>query len=648
MQEGDVIEGRYRVEKKLGQGGMGMVFRGHDLRNNKAVAIKSLFPNTPDIVIKRFHAEAIALGALNHPNIMTVQHFGQGKDDGQLYLVMDLIKGDSLNTMIEKRGSQTFFDVLPIFERICRGLRYAHMKGVLHRDIKPSNVMMSSDRSKDDSVKLVDFGLAKYADKEQELTKTGAAMGSPPYMSPEAVYGKHTDERSDIYSLGCTLFEMIAGRPPFTGEMPFHVMMAHVNKLAPTISEVSGKECEEEVEAFVAKCIKKDPNDRFQNMDDLIKALEKVKTTLTDKKRASEGILASGIYASGAFIAERKRLADEWLKRNTKLASIIGAVLILGTGGVIGYQNWLDSQAKNDVQEGFSAVSDAIAKPENEELILDMTEGKSTYDAGAHLIKDKSSRFDSCLLSGEMNLEQVKQAVEPYKKMKVFQFEQLEVDDECYKYILGLGMEKIVLYNTKLTPSLLEQIGKTKSINHLQILKCDNIPQGVLDGLAKSTSISNIELECGFEYKNVGNVLGRMKQLLAIVFLNTSLSESDITSIVRGVNLGWLSLKHCRLEPDALTNIKDAKICRLLEFPDTGLTVEQLAQIGQVPHLYSLNLHRTGTTDDGLPGLYGSRELNNINLTKNNVSPDAVARMKENMPKLREVILGKIVRDEAF
>jgi hypothetical protein len=114
------------------------------------------------------------------------------------------------------------------------------------------------------------------------------------------------------------------------------------------------------------------------------------------------------------------------------------------------------------------------------------------------------------------------------------------------------------------------------------------------------------------------------------------------------VKLGWLSLKRCKLTPDALTNIKEANICRLLEFPDTALSAEQLAQIGQVPHLYSLNLHRTGTTDPGLLGLYVSRELNNINLTKNHVSPNAVARMKENMPKLKEVTLGALVRDGAF
>lgn len=648
MQEGDVIDGRYRVEKKLGQGGMGLVFRGHDNRNNKAVAIKVLFPNTPDIVIKRFHAEAIALGALNHPNILTIEHFGQTKDDGQLYLIMDLIKGDSLSAMIEKRGAQTFADMAPIFERICRGLRYAHMKGVLHRDIKPSNVMMASDRSKDDSVKLVDFGLAKHADKEQELTKTGAAMGSPPYMSPEAVYGKDTDERSDIYSLGCTFFEMMAGRPPFIGDTPFHVMMAHVNKLAPTLSQVVGKEYEEEVEAFVAKCMKKNPNDRFQNMDELIKGFENVKSTLNEKKRASEGILASGIYASGAFIRDRKRAADEWVRKNTKLVAALGVLIVLGVLGFQKYQEMANASAKEDVAEGFSAVSDAIKKPELEDQILDLTEGKTTYEAGASVIKDKNSPYDSCLLSGEMNLAQVKQAVAPYKQMKVFQFEQLNVDDECIRYILSLGLEKLVLFNTKLTPSLFDEIGKTKSIKHLRVVECGDVPQGALDGLAASNTIQELELECGYDYKDVGKVVGRMKKVLSVSILNTSISEADVTDLVRGLQVGLLFFKGCKLEPDALTNIKEASVCKLLGFVDTKLTPEQLIQIAQVPHLYSLNLHRSGTTDAGLPGLYAARQLRDLNITKNDVSPAAVAKLKERLPKLERVAQGKIIRSDAF
>lgn len=648
MQEGDVIEGRYRVEKKLGQGGMGLVFRGHDTRNNKPVAIKVLFPNTPDIVIKRFHAEAIALAALNHPNIMKIEHFGQSKDDGQLYLIMDLIKGDSLSAMIEKRGPQSFFDVLPIFERICRGLRYAHMKGVLHRDIKPSNVMMANDRSKDDSVKLVDFGLAKHADKEQELTKTGAAMGSPPYMSPEAVYGKETDERSDIYSLGCTFFEMMAGRPPFIGDTPFHVMMAHVNKLAPKLSEVVGKDYEEEVEAFVSKCMKKSPNDRFQNMDELIKALDNVKTILTDKKRASEGILASGIYASGAFIRDRKRAADEWVKRNSLKVLIGGVIVGLATFGVLKYQESQSIRAQNDAEENLSALTNAVDKPEVEDEILDLTEGKSQYEAGAHVIKDKNSPNDSCLLSGEMDLAQVKQAVEPYKAMKVFQFEQLDVDDECYKYLFGLGFEKIVLYNTKLTPELFTLIGKTKSIKHLGVVKCGDIPQGALDGLTGLSSLIDIELDCGYNCAGVGKIIGSMRNMLSVVIHNASISEEDVTAIVRGTKVTMLTFKKCKLAPDALVNIKEAKVAQLLGFVDTPLTVEHLAQIGHVPHLYSLNLHRTGTTDAGLPGLYSARELHDINLTKNDVTPDAVAKMKERMPALKEVALGAIVHEDAF
>jgi hypothetical protein len=647
MQEGDVIEGRYKIEKKLGQGGMGLVFRGHDNRNNKAVAIKVLFPNTPDIVIKRFHAEAKALAALNHPNIMTVQHFGQD-ETGQLYLVMDLIKGDSLSVMIENRGAQTFFDMLPIFEKICRGLRYAHMNNVLHRDLKPSNVMLASDRTKEDSVKLVDFGLAKHADKEQELTKTGAAMGSPPYMSPEAVYGKESDERSDIYSLGCTFFEMMAGRPPFIGDTPFHVMMAHVNRLAPTLSEASGKQYEEEVEEFIQKCMKKSPADRFQNMDELIKGLERVKTTLIEKKRSSEGILASGIYASGAFIADRKRKADEWLKNNARLAGILGALFFVVTAVVIvmQYQNYQGSG--RTVQEGFTEVAEELKKPELESEILDFTDGRSNYDTGASIIKDKGSPYDACLLSGEMDLEQVKQAVADYKDMNVFQFEKLDVDNETVKYILSLGFEKLVLFNTKLTKELFDEIGQTKSIKILKVVECGPIPQGYLDGLAESKTLESIELECGLEYKNLGRVLGRIKKLHSIQLLQASLTREDVKEIVHGLLVALFYLKKGTLSDDALVELKDAKICRLLGFIDTRVTAENLAGIASCPHLYTLSLHKTGITDSELPNLYGAHEMRTVDLTANDVSPGAVAKLKAALPRLQGVATGAVQHKDAF
>lgn len=646
MQEGDLIDDRYRIEKKLGQGGMGLVFRAHDVRNNKPVAIKVLFPNTPDIVIKRFHAEAKALGALNHPNIMPVQHFGQEKS-GQLYLVMELIKGDTLAAMIEKRGAQSFFDVLPIFERICRGLRYAHLNNVLHRDIKPSNVMMASDRSKEDSVKLVDFGLAKQLEK-QDLTKTGSTMGSPPYMSPEAVHGKESDVRSEIYSLGCTFFEMLAGRVPFVGDTQFHVMMAHVNRLPPTLSEVAGKPYEEVVEEFVQKCMKKNPNDRFQNMDELMNELERVKNKLLEKRSAPEGIIASGIYASGAFIRERKRIADEWFKKNMILACVIGLVCVIGTTVFI-YKTLQDSEvAESQIAGTITEVASEIAEPELQEDLLDVTEGKSNYDTGAHLNKDRDTGAQSCLLSGEMTDEQLAEVIKEYKTFKVFQFEKLRISGNAIKMVLDLGIDRLVVVRSEVTNELFEEIGNAKTLKHLKVVDCGDLPQGCLDYLKNSKSLQSLDLEVGMDYKGIGAAISSCKSLTWVSIIRATVCREDIRLMVSHLRLVYLGLNNCTIRHHAFNDMIRAYSCTFVMISNSALVLENVTNLASIPNLQHLGLRRTGITDEFLPELYRCKNLVSVDLTNNDVTEGAIAKLKEALPNLQNVKAGNKHREYAF
>jgi len=646
MQEGDVIDGRYRVEKKLGQGGMGQVFRGHDIDLNKTIAIKVLFPNTPDQIIKRFHAEAKALAALNHPNIMTVQHFGQASN-GQLYLVMDFIKGDSLSARIEKRGAQTFFDMLPIFEKICRGLRYAHMNKVLHRDIKPSNVMLANELNKEDSVKLVDFGLAKHADKDQELTKTGAAMGSPPYMSPEAVHGKETDERSDIYSLGCTFFEMMAAVPPFVGDTPFHTMMAQINRLPPTLADASGKPFEEEVEVFIQKFLKKSPADRFQNMDEVVKELEKTKNAILERKRASEGLLASGVYASGAFFMEQKRRADELIGK-TSVRIIVGGLLLLIITGVVVVFTTKDYKVSNSSSSTFSQAASGL-RNDTQETFLDLTEGKGQYETGAHKIKDKDgSPYDVCLLFGEMDDDKLIAEVKPYAMYNCFQLENLMISERCTRYVLGFGVEKLTLYNMRLTEFLFTEIGKMKRLKHLKIAKCGDVPPGLLAHLKNLKTLETIYVETGPAYPNIGKELADTKTLHSIELHQTSLTREDFKPMSEKLRMAMFKLQHGKLTPDALDDLSKWKICRILHFTEIPMNMKHLQNISSVPHLYELNLHKTEVDDEMLPGLYNAKELQALDLTRTFVTTSGLRALRKALPGLRDVRSGVVEHPDEF
>ncbi len=637
MQEGDVIDNRFHVEKKLGQGGMGEVFRGKDSKLAKTVAIKVLFPNTPDQIIKRFHTEAKALAALNHPNIMTILDFGQSQD-GQLFLVMDFIKGDSLATMIEKRGAQTFFDVLPIFEKICRGLRFAHMNNVLHRDIKPSNVMLADDRTHEDSVKLVDFGLAKLADQDHHLTKTGSAMGSPPYMSPEAIHGKTVDERSDIYSLGCTFFEMMTGQPPFVGDTQFHTMMAHINRLAPTLSEVSGKEYDEEVEEFIRKCIKKNPDDRFKNMDELITELNRVKTVLQEKRLSGLELLASGVYASGARLRLKFINSDMRFKVVVAILTIGGAIFLFPFFQQLCKPRPEIEQVKQP-ENRLSKLATEVGKPEIEEKIIQFNNREADYPKGVTILKQPATGLDVCLLSGEMTDSEVEEAIRPYRGMKSFQLEKFKASDKALKSILETpGILALCLRHVELTDSLLERVGNMKNLTFLQILNCNNVPQSIFSNLRKAR-LQTINIDVGPEFKDLGKSISQLKNLNGITIGRAKITRQDIHYLAQKT-VGLLILNTCEIEPDAFTDLKNAVGCGIFGCMNTQLTEKQLGQIAELPKVVFINLHRTNVQDEWLKQLYKCKKLIHLDVRKTAVTDSGVRALQKNIPTLTTVNAG--------
>jgi serine/threonine protein kinase len=637
MQAGDVIDNRFHVEKKLGQGGMGEVFRGKDSKLEKIVAIKVLFPNTPDQVIKRFHTEAKALAALNHPNVMTIFDFGQSQD-GQLYLVMDFIKGDSLATMIEKRGAQTFPDVFPIFEKVCQGLRFAHMNNVLHRDIKPSNVMLAEDRTQKDSVKLVDFGLAKLADQDHHLTKTGSVMGSPPYMSPEAIHGKEVDERSDIYSLGCTFFEMMTGQPPFVGDTPFHTMMAHINRLAPTLSDVSGKEYDEEVEEFIRKCLKKNPDDRFKNMDELLAELNRIKTVLDEKRLSGLELLASGVYASGSRLRVKFINSDMKFKVIVAILTIGGAILLFPIFQQLCKPRSEIKQAKQP-ENRLSNLATEVGKPEVEEKIIQFNNREADYPKGATIIKQPATGLDVCLLSGEMTDSEVEEAIRPYREMKSFQLEKFKASDNALKSILETpGILALCLRHVELTDSLLEQVGNMKNLKFLQILNCNNVPQSIF-GHLKRARLQTLDIDVGPEFKDLGKSMSQLKTLNGITIGLAKITRQDIDYLAQKT-VGLLTLNTCEIEPDAFTDLKNAVGCGIFGCMNTKLTEEQLGQIAELPKVVFINLHRTNVRDEWLKQLYKCKKLIHLDVRKTEVTSSGVRALQRNIPTLTKVNAG--------
>jgi serine/threonine protein kinase len=264
----------YKILEKLGEGGMGVVYRAEDVKLNRMVALKFLPPElTRDPEAKqRFIQEAQAASALDHPNICTIHDIGE-TGDGQLFMVMACYQGSTLKAKIEA-GALAAEDAVEIALNIARGLSKAHQRNIVHRDIKPANILLTED----EEVKIADFGLAKLAG-QVKLTRTGTTVGTAAYMSPEQARGEDVDLRTDIWSLGAVLYEMLTGQLPFRGEHEQAVVYSILNEAPKPASSLIPK-LSPEFDRLIGKCLDKNPDERYQNADELMADLKLLKLEL--------------------------------------------------------------------------------------------------------------------------------------------------------------------------------------------------------------------------------------------------------------------------------------------------------------------------------------------------------------------------------
>ena len=264
--------GRYKVTKKLGEGGKGIVFKAEDTRLGRIVAIKLIKGEGLDQEsFARFEQEARATASLSHPHIVSIYDIGQEGESH--YLILEFVDGPNLGGLIRSQPGARCdtATTLRICSQVCQALEYAHSHGILHRDIKPENIMITSAGLP----KLMDFGLAR-ALGGPNITQRGVIVGTPSYLPPEQALGKRSDARSDLYSLGCVLYEMVTGRPPFHGDDPVKVIFSHINDL-PVMPRKLAPEIPEALERVILKLLAKDPDQRYQSATELFQALKSVK-----------------------------------------------------------------------------------------------------------------------------------------------------------------------------------------------------------------------------------------------------------------------------------------------------------------------------------------------------------------------------------
>lgn len=379
---GTVIDNRFEIVAFLGAGGMGSVYRARQLEFNRDVAIKFLHRRFCEDVsaVKRFQREAKIVAKLQHKNILTAYAFGGF--EGHIYLATEFVGGRSLGAMIHERGPIPPEQALPLLVDICDAMQYAHQQDVLHRDLKPDNVLIVAEPGKSATAKVLDFGLSKLlgSNNAGKLTRTGEVVGDPRYMSPEQCQGQRLDERSDIYSFGCLMYEVLSGVWPFERDDAVAIMQCHLSHQPESFARRLGLPLALEAICFTA--MSKSPNDRFESFDALSKHLKDV--------LANPNLTIAMPSRHGA----RPKLAIRPLALASVLISIVAGIALLAFAPpdiwLARIQNALPTDPKTNLENSLKLAAFHFGRG-------DLEESASLYTSAQHLAEEQRNDEASLL-----------------------------------------------------------------------------------------------------------------------------------------------------------------------------------------------------------------------------------------------------------
>ena len=454
--EGSVIGNRYKIQEKIGNGGMATVYKALDQILNRYVAVKVLREEftTDEEFIKRFNAEAQSAARLTHPNIVSVYDVGQ--EYNIYYIVMELIQGKTLKQIIEEDGHLSWKWAVNIAIQIASALEMAHKNNIIHRDIKPHNIMITEDGV----AKVTDFGIAK-AVSNSTITAFGTTLGSVHYFSPEHARGGYTDSKSDLYSLGVVMYEMVTGKVPFDADTPVSIALKHMQE-EPVPPIKVNKEIPFAVNQIILKAMKKDPNERYQNASEMIKdlniALKRPEGGFVEERNFEDSFTRriptvnvsdnrnENIKSDNEEEKPKGKLATFFYNHpKTKVASIIALFVLIFVATLVITLTVINSSSPKDVQiPNVVNLTQEEAKQKIEQLKLKFAykeEYSADVEAGHVISQDPQYINNYSVKEGSTVTVVISKGMEQTKVPKVIGMEYSKAESALTE--AGLEVEKV-------------------------------------------------------------------------------------------------------------------------------------------------------------------------------------------------------------
>ena len=602
---GTTVANRYDVSSIIGTGGWSVVYKAYDTTLNRLTAIKAMHSHLcgDQSKLSRFQREAESSSKLVHPNIAVIYDCGELLP-GRPYISMEFIDGISLSELLQRKGQLSTDESVAIFSQVCDGMSAIHDLGLIHRDLKPSNIKITSSGT----VKILDFGLAKWLLQEQNaLTKTDETLGTPTYMSPEQCTDGKLDARSDIYSLGCIMYEAITGVKPFAADNGFRCMQLHVQMMPPRFHSVRPEQqFSSAIEHVIFKSLAKAPQERFQTARELKLALSEAQSSRGMAKKIQSFIFW--------------RLIE--LRKNRGAFTSVAIVLVLSFAGFA-----LSSFYQHPQPIKSEQAHDASKLTAQSNCVLDFPD---TLVGNIYLLfrnnngnLERTKKYDD--VSGPLSVP-AKSLIEltdvPADKMSTLQIlSKLKPND----------LACLTLSNKEISKVGLQAIDRLKGLETLNV-ESTGIDDAAIAQL-RLPNLKNLDLKGNaITDASLGAMGVSFPSLKCLSLRDTKVTDSGIAQLLKGAKITNLDLSETNISDQSLKELQAVPQLSNLKLTSARISSVGLMHLTQIPALRSVGLCETKIGDEALPALIQLRSLTFLNINHTNISAQGLLRLKKAKP----------------